>query len=170
MSGSDHAIALSGIQPAASLNSESPLPRKVRLFAVDDHPVVRKGLRMFLNLQPDMDLCGEAVGVSTAKKGIEEAKPELVIVDLGLEDGDGFELMEWIHRHHPHIKILVFTSRDDQASAARAFRCGAHGYVVKSDGTRELTHVIRLILQNQRFLSSRVAQKTDPSLHAPGVS
>lgn len=161
-SASNQAVAPSGTQPAALITNENPLPQKLLLFAVDDDPVVRKGLRMFLNLQPDMELCGDAGGVSTAKQGIDAAKPELVIVDLGLEEGDGFELIEWIHRHHPHIKILVFSSRDDKASAARAFRCGAHGYVVKSDGTRELTHVIRLILQNRCRHQPRGAKREPP--------
>ena len=133
------------------------MPLKVRLFAVDDHALIRRGLQILLNQEPDMQVCGEAVGVATARQGIDALKPELVIVDLGLEDGDGFELIEWIHQHHPRIKILVFTSHEGAASATRAFHCGAHGYVAKADGTRELVRAIRQVLQNRRFLSSRLA-------------
>jgi len=161
---------LSGTAPIEAPNCETPLSRKARLFAVDDHALVRKGLQMLLNQQPDMQVCGDAVGVSTAKQGIDEMNPDLVTVDLGLEDGDGFELITWIHRHHPRVKILVFTSNEGSASALRALQCGAHGYVAKSDGTQELIRAIRLVLQNQRFLSSRVAQKEEPSRRVGGVS
>ena len=148
---------LSGTEPAEAADCQTNRARKVLLFAVDDHALVRRGLQILLNQEPDMHVCGDAVGVATARQGIDALKPELVIVDLGLEDGDGFELIEWIHRHHPRIKILVFTSYEGLASATRAFSCGAHGYVAKADGTRELVRAIRQVLQNRRFLSSRLA-------------
>jgi DNA-binding NarL/FixJ family response regulator len=138
---------------------ERPLPRSIRVYIVDDHPVVRKGLRMLLDLQPDLQVCGDAVGVSTAREGIPTKHPDLVIVDLGLEDGDGFELMEWLRRDQPQATMLVFTGQEDPAFVERAFRCGALGYVAKQDGTRELVRAIRLVMREQRFISNRVQDK-----------
>ncbi len=148
---------------AAALENEGPLACKVRIFVVDDHPVVRKGLQMLLDLQPDMQVCGEAVGLATAQEGITQNHPDLVVVDLGLEDGDGFELMDWLQNHHPHIRMLVFTSHDDLAFTERAFKCGAQGYVVKHDGTRELIRAIRLVMQNRPYISSKVVEKHQPA-------
>lgn len=151
------------MHPASANSTESPLSRKVRVFVVDDHPVVRKGLQMLLDLQPDMQVCGQAVGVASAEAGITEALPDLVVVDLGLEDGDGFELMDWLCRLHPHIKVLVFTSHDDLAFSERAFKCGAQGYVVKHDGTQELIRAIRVVMRNQPYISSKARHEDHPS-------
>ena len=153
-------------QPAGAVNFESPLSFQIRIFTVDDQPMVLKGLRMLLDQEPDMQVCGDSVGVSSAKQGIARLHPDLVVVDLGLEDGDGFELMEWLNRHRPGIKLLVFTSHDDLVSTARASRCGARGYVVKDDGTRELIRAIRLVMQNQHYVSSQVAHSDSSSSRA----
>jgi len=160
-SASDHALPRSETQPYPTNDGESPLAFKVRLFAVDDNAVVLRGLQVLINMQPDMVVCGVAEGLTTAKRGIDEVKPDLAIVDLGLVDGDGYELTDWIRSAYPYIKVLIFTSQEMAASAKRAFQCGAHGYVAKSDGTRELIRAIRLVVQNQRFLSSRLSQKAD---------
>ncbi len=150
-----------GTSSASGAPGEKLLPHKIRIFVVDDHPVVRKGLQMLLNLQSDLQVCGEAVGVATAKEGISALQPDLVVVDLGLEDGDGFELMDWLHRDHPHVKMLVFSGHDDLVFTERAFRCGAQGYVVKHDGMHELIRAIRLVMQNQPYISGKVADR-DP--------
>jgi DNA-binding NarL/FixJ family response regulator len=144
----------------AAANSCEDLPfRKIRLLVVDDQPVVRKGLQMLINLQQDMQVCGEAGGVFKARLEVCELHPDLVVVDLELDDGDGFELLEWLRHHHPHIKLLVFTWRDGALFCERAFRGGANGYVVKDDGTQELIHAIRQVMRNRRYISSRAALK-----------
>ena len=119
--------------------------------------MVLRGLHMLLDLEPDMRVCGDAASVAGAKRRIADLDPDLVIVDLSLGDGDGFELMKWLRRHHPRIKLLVFTAHGGLAFAERAFRCGAQGYVVKYHGAGELLGAIRLVMRNQHYLSSEVA-------------
>lgn len=160
--------SLSSFQPGAAITPEGLLGRRARVFVVDDHPLVRKGLQMLLDLQPDMQVCGEAVGVSTAKQGIPKAAPDLVVVDLGLEDGDGFELMAWLRERHPQIKMLVFSGHDDQVFVGRALQYGARGYVVKHDGMRELIRAIRLVMQDKLYLSSKAAQQGTPANQPAG--
>ena len=150
----EHVAASLETKSAAIMPSDAPLPRRIRIFVVDDHPMVRKGLHMLLNLQPDLQVCGDAAGVSTAKSGILELRPDLVVVDLGLQDGDGFELLEWLRQHHPYMKRLVFTLHDDLAYSERAFKYGAQGYVVKYDGTQELIRAIRLVVHNEPYVRS----------------
>jgi DNA-binding NarL/FixJ family response regulator len=145
----------SGARPLAA-GTDSPLLRKIRVFLVEDHPVVRKEMRTLLDLQPDTCVCGEAAGLSFAAEEIPKVLPHLVVVDLSLEDGDGFELMDWICHHHPQIKRLVFTLHRDWAYVERAFNYGAHGYVVKGDGIRELIHAIRRVMQDQHYISRQV--------------
>jgi DNA-binding NarL/FixJ family response regulator len=150
-------------QPPAARSNESPLPPRIRIFVVEDHPLVRKGLWSLLNLQPNMQVCGEAVGVSSAKRGIPESHPDLALVDLGLEDGNGFELLDWLRQHHPRLKLLVLSGQEDTTFTERAFRCGAHGYVAKRDGPRELLSAIHRVMRNQRYVSSNAAPKDQPA-------
>lgn len=162
----DHASAGQG--SGDPLSDDRAPAKKIRLFLVEDHPVVRRGLRMFLRMQSDMVVCGEAAGVAQAKDGISFLNPDLVVVDLGLREGDGFELMDWLRQCHARIRIVVFTLRDDAFSVARAFRCGAQAYVLKGGGTHDLVVAVRLAMQNQCYLSREIYSKV--RLHDIGRS
>lgn len=131
--------------------------RKVQIFAVDDQPLVIKGIKMLVNLEPDLEVCGQALGTPEAKRQISDLLPDLIIVDLTLEEGDGIELIDWLRHRHPQMKIVVFTSHGGAAFTSRSLDHGAHGYVVKNDGTHELVRAIRKVVQGERYISNNVA-------------
>ncbi len=136
---------------------------KNRVFVVDDEPVVRRGLQLLLGHEPSLAVCGEAEGESEALEKILSLKPELAIVDLGLKEGSGINLLKDLRRHCPAMKILVFTMHNEAHMAAAAFAAGANGYVTKDEGTETVLEAIGLILHGGIFVSRQIATK------APGL-
>ena len=137
---------------------EDPGP-VTRLFLVDDEMVVRRGLRMLLSVQPDLEVCGEAGTEHDALEGILALKPDLVVVDLSLKEGDGMALIKQLHHVRPALKILVFTMHDQAHYAATAFAAGAHGYVLKEEGAERVIEAIELVRRGGRYLSEQIAVK-----------
>jgi DNA-binding NarL/FixJ family response regulator len=132
---------------------------KVRLFLVDDEPMVRRGFGLFVSLQPDLVVCGEAASELAALEQILELKPDLVVVDLGLKGGSGLELIKRLRLASPHTRTLVFSMHDEAFHVERALRAGAHGYVTKEEGTETALEAIRLVMKGQRYLGAKVAAK-----------
>jgi DNA-binding NarL/FixJ family response regulator len=134
-----------------------------RLFLVDDEPVVRRGLRLLIGMQPDLEVCGEAGTEHEALEGIMALRPDLAVVDLTLKEGDGITLIRRLHRLCPELKILVFSMHDQALFATLAFTVGAHGYVLKEGGTERVLEAIHSVLRGERYLSGPIVAK------APGL-
>ncbi len=141
----------------ARLQDNPPPP--TRLFLVDDEPAVRRGLRLLLELNSGLEVCGEAAGEQEAQEGILALRPDLAIVDLSLKEGDGLALISQLHTICPELKIVVFSMHDQAHFAASAFAAGAHGYVLKEEGTEQVLDAIRMVMQGRRYLSERIAAK-----------
>lgn len=137
-------------RPSALSSHRQSLP--VRVFLVDDQLIVRKGLKMLLALEPDISVCGDAADGPSAMEDMEALRPDLAVVDLSLEVGDGFELIEWSRRRMPEVKIVVFTMHDEISFVERAIRCGAHGYLIKQDGPQNVVKAIRSVMKGGRFI------------------
>ncbi len=137
--------------------------RKIRVFLVDDEPLVRKGLRFFFGAQADLEVCGEAASEREALEGIQDLGPDLVVVDLTLKEGDGLSLMRRLRQQCPALRLLVFSMHEQAHFAASAFAAGAHGYVVKGDPAEQLLDAIHEVLLGRGYLSERIAAK------APGL-
>jgi DNA-binding NarL/FixJ family response regulator len=136
---------------------------KIRVFLVDDEPVVRRGLRLLLELEENLAVCGEAASEALALEGIAKLRPHLAVVDMSLEGGDGLSLIKQLHKLCPALKILVFSMHDQVDIATAAFIAGAHGYVVKDEGTEKVLEAIQVIMEGGCYLSERIAAK-DPNL------
>src|SRR5512141_530369 len=115
---------------------------KVRVFLVDDHPIVRRGFQLLLGLEPDLMVCGEADNSAVALQKILALKPDVVIVDLSLKGSSGLELIKQVRAQGLKPKVLVFTMRDEGIYAERALRSGADGYITKEEGTEKAIHAI----------------------------
>lgn len=157
----------SSLSPSTAAEVSGTLPQKVRVFLVDDQVVVRKGLRLFLDLQPDISVCGDAADAPAAQEAISTLQPGVAVVDLDLEVGQGFELIGWIRQEWPTIKILVFTSHDEAQNVERAFHFGAHGYAIKQDGPREVLKAIRWLMQGGRYLNADTRAKSEEQTLGP---
>jgi DNA-binding NarL/FixJ family response regulator len=132
----------------------------IRIVIVDDHPLVREGLRGLLSAQSDFEVCGEAASPAEARQVIEATRPDVAIIDLTLKDGNGIELIKELRAQNESPRILVLTMHDELLFAERALRAGASGYVSKHEASRNVIGAVRTILTGKLYLSERMTQRT----------
>ena len=133
-----------------------PQPRKARVFLVDDHPVVRKGLAQIIAQEPDLAVCGEAVDRTDGLAGITTAQPDIAVVDLTLQNSDGMDLIKDLHRTAPALPVLVLSMHDELVCAERALRAGARGYIMKQEAPLKVLDAIRTILGGGIYASAAI--------------
>jgi len=133
--------------------------RKSTVFLVDDHPVVRHGLALVIGQQGDLEVCGEAANASDAIKMVEQNPPDLMIIDISLEDGDGIELIKDIRIRQPKVKMLVSSMHDEELYAERALRAGARGYIGKAAPSEQFINAIRQILKGELYVSEAMSSR-----------
>ena len=136
-----------------------PPSSKVRVFLVDDHPIVRRGFQLLLGMEPDLAVCGEADTGPVALQKILALKPDVAIVDLSLKGGSGLELIKQLRAQELKLKVLVFSMREEGVYAQRAMRAGADGYITKEEGTEKAIEAIRLVMQGKRYLTDKMAER-----------
>lgn len=129
------------------------------LVLVEDHAILREGLRALLELEPDLRIVGEAANGADAQAAVELANPSLVITDIALPGGSGIELIGRLRMSRRQLKILVLTAHNSEEYIRAALNAGADGYVLK-DATRvDLLQAIRAVLSGQTYLCSSVTAK-----------
>lgn len=146
-----------GQRTAKILMSKAANNSRIRVFLVDDHPIVRRGFQLLLGMEPDFTVCGEADSAPLALEKILALKPDVAIVDLALKSGSGLELIKQLRTQNQTLKILVFTMRGEGFYAERALRAGANGYITKEEGTEKAIEAIRLLVQNRTYVSPHLA-------------
>ncbi len=142
---------------------------KSRVFLVDDEAAVRRGLELLIVLEPDLIVCGEAEGESQALEGILASKPDVVVVDLSLKEGNGLSLIQELRRVLPKLRILVLTTYDRGHVAAAAFAAGADGYVTKEEGADKVIEAVHSVLAGEPYISEAITAKA-PNLLPGGKS
>ncbi len=133
--------------------------RKTRIFIVDDHPIVREGLALMMNREPDMMVCGEAEEATRALQAISVHHPDFLIVDISLSGPDGLDLLKSIRTRYPSLPVLILSMHDESIYAERALRAGANGYIMKQEATERVLVAIRQILAKKVYVSDRVANR-----------
>jgi DNA-binding NarL/FixJ family response regulator len=133
--------------------------KPIRVFCVDDHPIVREGLAGILHLQSDMELVGEAGSGQEAIELYSPLQPDVLLLDLRLRDMTGYEVMEKIFTTCPKAKVLILTSLEGDVDIERALALGASGYVVKGTGRDELVRAIRSVYAGKKHIPAEVAQR-----------
>jgi DNA-binding NarL/FixJ family response regulator len=131
--------------------------QKNRIFIVDDHPIVRKGLTQLINQEPELVVCGEAENAETALELLKKVKPDLAIVDISLRGIDGIELTKLIRARFENIPVLVVSMHDESLYAERALRVGARGYIMKQEAIEKMMEAIRKVLRGELYVSERVS-------------
>ncbi|MBC8264394.1 MAG: response regulator transcription factor [Anaerolineales bacterium] len=126
--------------------------KKIRLLLADDHTVLRAGLRMLLNAQPDMEVVGEAVDGAEAVERALELKPDVVLMDITMGGMSGLAATREIKDRIPQIKVLVLTMHDDEEYLRQMLEAGATGYVLKRAADTELVVAIRAVQRGEVFL------------------
>jgi DNA-binding NarL/FixJ family response regulator len=132
---------------------------KTRVLVVDDHPIVRQGLALLINREPDLAVCGEAEEMQAALHEILTTHPDIVVVDISLSGPDGLELLKSIRTRHPHLPVLILSMHDESIYAERALRAGANGYIMKQEATEKVLEALRRIVNREIYVSDRVANK-----------
>ena len=132
-------------------------PRATRILIVDDHPIVRRGLRQLVADEEDLEVCAEASDVSGALVEVTETRPDIIVVDLVLKEGHGLALIEEVHSRAPHIKMLVSSMHDEMLYAERALRCGASGYISKQESPEKIIDAIREVMRGEIYVSRQVS-------------
>ncbi len=131
--------------------------QKHKIFIVDDHPIVRKGLAQLINQEPDMVICGEAENAQTALEFLKKIKPDLAIIDISLQGIDGIELIKKIKLRDAELPILVVSMHDESLFAERALRIGAKGYIMKQEAIEKMMEAIRRVIKGEVYISERVS-------------
>ncbi|ALO92114.1 MULTISPECIES: MadR family response regulator transcription factor [Streptomyces] len=134
--------------------------RALRIVLVDDHAIVRHGLRSILERESDLDVVGEASTAAEAAAVVEQTRPSIVLLDLKLStaaDTEGLDLCARLTQRHPELAVLVLTTFLDDSLVVEAIRHGARGYVVKDVDTTELLRSIRAVARNESAFDSHAA-------------
>jgi DNA-binding NarL/FixJ family response regulator len=137
----------------ASVSSEV----RARILVLDEHPVVREGLSLIINCESDLIACGNAGAHELLEQAVITSKPDLVTIDLALQNGDGLQLIRTLKSHHPSLPILVITQHDEMIYAERSLKSGARGYVMKQETTDKIVAAIRTVLAGGHYFSPRIA-------------
>jgi DNA-binding NarL/FixJ family response regulator len=132
--------------------------RRMRILVADDHEVVRKGIRTFLEAHPEWEICGEASTGRDAVAKTARMKPDVVLLDITMPDLSGLEAIPEILKAHPPTKVLVLTMHDSGQMASRVLAAGASGLVLKSDAARDLILALQALSKNKAFLSPQVTK------------
>jgi DNA-binding NarL/FixJ family response regulator len=131
--------------------------QSIRVLVVDDHPVVRQGLRTFLDVQPDISVVGEAADGLAAVAAAEELRPDVVLLDLRMPEADGLTALHGLREYANPARVLVITSFTDPAAVLPAVRAGAAGYVYKDVDPPALAAAIRAVHAGHVLLHPDVA-------------
>jgi DNA-binding NarL/FixJ family response regulator len=132
---------------------------KLKVFVVDDHPIVRQGLAQLINREPDLTVCGEAQEAASALHSISIEKPDILIVDISLVGPDGLELVKNIRLRYPSLPVLILSMHDESIYAERALRAGANGYIMKHEAAERVLGAVRQVLNHEVYVSERVASR-----------
>jgi DNA-binding NarL/FixJ family response regulator len=130
----------------------------IRILLADDHAVVRRGFRMLLSAQPDIEVVGEA---SNGREAVEMAvslQPEVVVMDVTMPELNGIEATRRIARDCPRVRVLALSMHKDAVYVREILRAGARGYLLKDSGERELLAAVRGVSQGQGYLSPEVSE------------
>lgn len=131
---------------------------KQRVLVVDDHPIVRHGLRLMIDAQPDLMVCGEAQSDREARAAIRELAPDVMIVDVSLAQGDGLDLVREVHAQRPDLPMLVLSMHDEKIYAERLLAAGASGYIMKEAAFEQLLVALRRVLEGGVYMSEAMAK------------
>lgn len=132
----------------------------VRIVIVDDHPIVRQGLKKVIEKESDMLVCGEAGTANEAVSVIAREKPDIVVADISLDgEASGLDLVRAITERFPEVSSLVLSMHDESVYAERAIRAGARGYITKNDGPSNIVHALRSVLKGEIYLSGAMSAR-----------
>jgi DNA-binding NarL/FixJ family response regulator len=124
-----------------------------KVFLVDDHPIVRQGFSLLINQSPGLVVCGEAGEAPAALQAIARIKPDIALIDISLQLGNGIELIKDLMIRQPDLPVLVVSLHDEILYVERALQAGARGFVVKTEPTETIIKAIQVVLAGGFYLN-----------------
>jgi DNA-binding NarL/FixJ family response regulator len=137
----------------------------IRVLIVDDHPIVRRGLRSLLSSYPDIEIVGEAEDGTEALHAVQDLSPHVILLDIQMAGADGIEITSRILRSAPQTKIIILTAYDNDEYILGAFRAGAYAYLLKNSLDETVVETIRLVQQGRRLLSPTLTDQVLRQFH-----
>lgn len=129
-----------------------------RILVVDDHPIVRLGIRQMISADAGLSVCCEADSADAALQSVRSSNADLAIVDLSLGHGTGLELIHRLRETAPELPVLVLSMHDEVLFAERALRAGARGYIMKQEAIDGLVRAVQHVLSGRIYVSERLSQ------------
>jgi DNA-binding NarL/FixJ family response regulator len=130
-----------------------------RIFLVDDHPATRGGVRVLIDQDERLEVCGEADSAPVALQLIQKLNPDLAVVDITLKTTSGIELMKNVKALLPDLPVLIMSMHDESLYAERSLRAGAKGYIMKSEASERILIAIHRVLDGEIYLSEAMKEK-----------
>lgn len=130
----------------------------IRVLLVDDHTVLRDGLKSLLNYETDIDVIGDASNGREAISAAETLKPDIVVTDISMPGLNGIESVRILRHNHPQLKIIILSMHASQEYVAQALQAGANGYVVKQADASEVLAAIRAVMSGGAYLSPTISK------------
>jgi NarL family two-component system response regulator YdfI len=135
------------------------MSEKIRVVIADDHPVVRTGLRLMLDMEERIELVGEAADGVAAVHLVSELEPDVVLMDVRMPAMDGLEAIEQIHATFPHIALIVLTTYDEDELMLRSLQAGVRGYLLKDSGLKTVLQAIERAARGEMLLQPEMMQR-----------
>lgn len=131
----------------------------LRILIVDDHAILRDGLRSLLERQPDLEVVGEAASGEEALQQTADLLPDIVMMDVAMPGMNGLEATQLIKQRFPEVKVLILTQHDNREYILPLLQAGASGYILKRSGGREVVQAIRQVYEQGAFLEPSIARQ-----------
>lgn len=131
----------------------------IKVLIVDDHALVRMGIRRLLDDLHDMDVVAEAESGEAALTLVKNLQPDVVLLDMKMPGIDGWEVTRRLKKSNPHVKVIAVTAMSSEPLPGRILQLGAMGYLTKESGAEEMAAAIRKVYNGERYLSAAIAQK-----------
>jgi len=138
--------------------------KDIRIYIVDDHPVVRRGLGQFINSREGYSTCGEAGDADSAIAGIDEKRPDVVLADINLKGDNGIDLIKQICSRYANTNVVVLSMHEENEYIERAMKAGAKGYILKNDSEELVFEAISSVMNNRIYLSDSIKDKVLESM------
>jgi len=137
----------------------NPTEPRIRVLLADDHPVVRTGIRQFLERAGDIEVVAEADDGETARVLISQYQPDVAVLDIEMPGATGIEVAGWVRASAPGVGVLLLTAFDDDPYVHAAVQAGAHGYVLKTAAPHELIRAVREVFEGRIVMDPAVVSK-----------
>jgi DNA-binding NarL/FixJ family response regulator len=140
----------------------------IKVIIVDDHPVVRRGLKQILQEEPDVEVVGEAESAQEAFKIIRTIDCDAVVLDISLPGASGVEILKQLKHEYQKLPVLILSVHPEEQYAVRVMKAGASGYLTKESAPEELVKAIRKIISGGKYISSSLAERLITDIDTSG--